>query len=575
MKRKRIISLIITATLPISMIGCSFDDYFKSSSKLSSITETELESETEAKTEAETELLSEIETEPETEIEVEVQTESNSSELKLNNKYSVVELDTIKEHITQLQESTNISGNAAKVKENMQILLDDLDVASEALSYLTISYYSDWYNEQLEYEYDSCYETYYVAYDLLCYAFTRCYKIEEYSAIFEPYVNMDYIDYFGDRSMSIKHIEGYAKVNCEVMDENLDEYYNIVYDDKMKNKAKNLRAAEIYLDILSSYDTETFYDTYYRDFSAEQAISLSNIIKKEIVPINDELGEILYNMPEYDNVYDNPIVFDNQFKTLATYTNEISPEINQSAKLLNNNSLYTMTSGDECYTGSFTTELPVQNSALIYTYQYGDCYDFSTVVHEFGHFHSALKDDTTTFMKKSNIDIAEVQSQGMEMLFMPLYDDIYKEQADAMRMLKLNDMLDSVISGFIIGEFEYTVLKNIDTMTPEDVVKYFDEMMDLNGYDTELYYISHLFEQPGYYISYGVSALAALDIWKVSLEDYDKAVNMYEKIAQIKSNSGEFQFKSALKQCGFNDVFDKTYVSDLSKYIKEYAESLD
>lgn len=542
MKKNRILSLIITAALPLSMISCSLDDYFNSSSKSSSVSESE--------------------------------SESKSDKSDLYDKYSPVELDTVKEHIYQLQEDADVPENADKVQEDMQVLLDDLNAISESLSYITLSYYSDWYNEKLEAEYDDCYETYYVAYDLLSYAFANGYKIEEYSAIFEPYVDMEYIDYFSNRAMSMKRLEGYARVDYAVMNEYLDEYYDIAYNNKMNDKVKNLRAAEIYLDVLSSFDTETFYDSYNRDFTGEQAISLSNVIKNQLIPVSDNLGNIFYDMPVYDDVYDNPVLFDNPFEILAEYTNKISPEINQSAKFLTDNSLYTMTSGDESYTGSFTTNLPVQQSALIYTYQYGDNEDFTTAVHEFGHFHAALYDDTTTFMMKNNVDIAEIQSQGMEMLFMPLYDDIYEDQADAMRMMKLYNMLDSVISGFLIGEFEYTVLSNIDTMTPEDVLECFDSLMDENGYDVELYYISHLFEQPGYYISYGVSALAAFDIWEASVTDYDKAVEMYENISQIKCNSDEFQFKSALAQCGFNDVLDENYINNLAAQLNAYAENI-
>lgn len=538
MKRNRIIALILAAVLPIYTSGCSLEDFINSSSESS------------------------------------YESESDNGSSSLTDKYSIVEIDTIKEHISQLQEDAESSGNANKLQQDIETLLGDLDKISETLSYITIDYYTDWYNQDLEAEYDSCYENYYVASELLCYAFANCYTIEEYSDLFAPYVDEEYLDYYTDRSMSIKRLEGYSRVDYEVMDEYLDDYYNIAYSTKKKDKTKNLEAAEIYLDLLSSYDTETFYETYDRDFTADKILELSQIVRSELIPISESIEDIFFSIPGSDELYDDPLVFDDPFEIIYDYADQISNEIAGSAELLYDNSLYTIAEGNNCYNGSFTIDLPVQDSSLIYIYRNNDCYDLLTAIHEFGHFHASFYDDTTTYLMHNNIDIAEIQSQGMEVLFMPLYDEICGEQADAMHIMKLYDMLDSVITGFIIGEFEYTVLKNLDTMTPENVVDYFDSLMEEYNYDVDLYYISHLFEQPGYYISYGVSALAALDIWETSLDDYAKAVEMYENIAKIKCNSGEFQFMSALESCGFNDVLNENYIKELGTKISDYAESL-
>lgn len=541
MKKYRLLSLLLTAAIPFSMLGCAEDGNNGLKPARSSAEESG--------------------------------TENNGSEFY--DKYSPVELETVKEHVSQLQEDAETSGNSEKLQEDIDVLLSDLDAVYESLSYLTLAYYTDWNNDKLEAEYDKCYETYYVAHELLSYAFSNCYKIDEYSYMFEPYVDTEYLDYYTDRAMSIKRLEGYCKVDYEVMNEYLDDYYDIAYDNAKNDKLKNLEAAEVYLDLLSSYDTETFYESYDRDFSADEIIGLSKIVRSELIPISEELEEIFAGSDEYSDVYDNAVIFDNPFEAIEQYAAGISPEIEKSAAFLNENKLYALAEGNNCYTGSFTDDLPLENSALIYIYNYGDCYDFLTAVHEFGHFYASFYDDTTAYLMENNIDIAEIQSQGMETLFMPLYDEIYGDQSDAMRLLKLYDLLDSVISGFIIGEFEYTVLSNLDTMTPQDVVDYFDSLMAEYNYDADLYYISHLFEQPGYYISYGVSALAALDIWEASLDDYDKALEMYENIAHIKVNSGEFQFRSALEHCGFSNVLDESYIRELGTKISNYAETLE
>jgi len=509
------------------------------------------------------------------EVSSEVSSSSESSETDSEDtpdKYSRVTLDEVKEHISLLEEHSEESGNSKQLEEDIQLLLDDLDSISEALSYLTIDFYCDWDNEKLEEAYDSCYEDFYITAELLTYAFSNAYMVDEYKPIFEPYVNEEYVEYYTDRSLSIKRLEGYTRVDYELMDESLDEYYDVVNSKKLSNREKNLKAAEIYIDMLSMYDTETFYDAYNRDFTPEQAISLSKAVQEAIIPAGDAIEEAFYDEADSEKIYDDPVVIDDSFDTIREYASELSPSIGKYADKLCDDKLYAVTEGKGCYDGSFTIDLPKQNSSIIYTYQYDDSYDLLTAVHEFGHFYASFYDETPTYLQCNNIDIAEVQSQGMEMIFMRFYDEIYGEQSEAMKLYKLYDTVGAVISGFLIGEFEYRVLQDIETITPEEVVERFDSIMSVCDYDMELHYISHIFEQPGYYISYGVSALAALDIWQTSLADEAKALEMYENIAGIACNSDEYQFVSALQDAGFADVLDESYIASLAEQIQEYAE---
>lgn len=544
--KNRIFAFIIASAITFSFTGCEFSELEDFLGNKDSSSETEDSSD-----------------------------DNDKSSSKFADEYSPVSLDEVIYHVETIIEDSEIPDNSEKLEEDIAILLDDLDKASEALSYITLDYYKDWDNSDLEDEYDSCYETYWLTHELLAYAFANCYVNNEYAPLFEAYLlDKESIEYFTDNSMSIKRLIGYARVDYELMDEQLDEYYDIAYNTSYNDNLKNNSSANIYMDILSTYDTEIFYETYNRDFTAEEIISLSEVVKEELLPVMKKIEDSLEDIPHYDDVYDDPVLFDDPFETISEYAEKLSPEISGSAHDLIDNSLYTMTSGDDCYNGSFTVDLPLRNSGLIYTYQYGDFYDLPTAIHEFGHFHAGRFDTTPTYLMANNIDIAEIQSQGMEMLFMPLYDDIYGEQADAMRMIKLYGMLDSVISGFIIGEFEYTILENLDTMTAEGIVDTFNTMMEDYASDYNFYYISHIFEQPGYYISYGVSALAAFDIWEESLSDKDKALEMYDSISQLNSNSKAYQFKSALKYCGFDNVLTEEYIRELAVKLQEYADSL-
>lgn len=542
MKKYRILSLFSAAAVMLSIYGCDLKINTSEHSDSSS----------------ESEITSGI----------------NSEELP--KEYKPIELETVREHAEKILEDVKVSGNNETIQQDIDALLNDIDTASEALAYINIAYYTDWNNEALEAEYNSCYETWYVASDIALYAFSNCYAADEYSDMFEDYIIPDSLEYYTNRSMSMKRIEGYAKVDCELMYENLDAYYDILYseDEDADKDELNLKAAEIYLDILSDYNTETFYDNFNRDFSPKEVLALTDSIEEKIMPAYDMLSDVYMSMPGVKSVLSNPAEFENPFETIAEYAGNISPEIGEYAEKILKDEHYLITNGDNCYTGSFTIDLPLENDALIYVYNNNDYFNLLTPIHEFGHYYSSFYDDIPSFIMENNIDIAEIQSQGMEMLFMNQYDDIYGKQADAMKVVKILDMIDSVISGFAVGEFEYTVLENIDDMTPQDVLDTFNETMAKYNYEVDLYYISHLFEQPGYYISYGVSALAAMDIWLESLENFDNAVAMYDNIAQVSINSGELQFKSALSSCGFSDVLNEDYITLLAEKVTDYAEEL-
>ena len=163
-----------------------------------------------------------------------------------------------------------------------------------------------------------------------------------------------------------------------------------------------------------------------------------------------------------------------------------------------------------------------------------------------------------------------MQSQGLELIFTRFYDDIYGDTSDTEKLMQVIDLLDSVISGYLVGEFEYRAVQDIDNMTPEKLVELFNDKLSYYDGACSLYMISHLFESPGYYISYSTSALAAFDLFDDVNNDPDKALERYEKIAKISCNSGEYKFRRALSECGFSNVLTKDYISKLADDINDF-----
>ena len=545
---KRIIALMIAAAIPLSLNACAWRFRTDNDKDKSSV--------------------SEKETKPSSE------NDDTSLGNVLLSGEPAPDLDEVREHIEQLLDDIKIPDNRDKITEDIDLIIYDLDACKEAQTLITFEYYSDWDNESLGEKYDESYEKLFIAGQLAVYAFCHGYAEDEYKDIFEPYIVEDAVESYTDPALSIKRLEGYAKVDYEVMDERLDEYYDIIADEDLSDDEINIRCAELYLDLLGEYDTETFYEQFNRDYTPEEILELSRSVKDELLPASDKLLEAIYDCDGIDEILDDPKEFEDPFEVIREYSPKLSDEIENAANKINNEQLYRITTDEESYTGSFTDTLPVSKSAMIYVHDNKDYTSLITAVHEFGHFYASSYDDTPYFLGETNLDIAEVQSQGFQFIFTRFFDDIFGDTSEAMQAVMVYDMLDSVITGFLVGEFEYTVLKNRDSFTPEDVVECFHDIMDEYIPDYEFYYISHLFEQPGYYISYGVSALAAFEIWQDSIYDENEALDKYEKFARISCDDADNQFRAALEACGFNDVIDKKYITVLAEEISDFADQL-
>jgi len=484
-------------------------------------------------------------------------------------------LDDVRKHVNTLIDDLKTESNEDDIQKSIDTLLADFDELYEEYTNLTIPYYLDMDDESLEEEADDAYEDLCIAGELITLAFCRGYNSGEYKELFaDLIIDKEALESYSDPALTMNRVEGYARVESWITDDRIDRYQDIAYDDDMDDDEKNLKCAEILLEIFRDYDTEMFYEQYCRDYTPDEMMALTEIVKTEMIPVSDEILEGIFSIDNVMDILDEPVEFDNPFETIAEYAPELSPEIEKAANKLLEDKEYSITDGDGSYEGSFTTYLPVSEKGVIYITDNNDYYSLLTPVHEFGHYYAMGYDDVPTYLATSNLDIAEIQSQGFECVFTRFYDDIYEDQSDAMFAAKTYDLVYAVITGFGVGEFEYTLLKNIDDYSPEDVVELWEDIAEDSMPGIELYMINHMFESPGYYISYAVSALAAFDIWRDCLDDPEEALEKYEKIARISYNDKDYAFRSAIAEAGINDVLDKKYIADLASELSEYAESL-
>ncbi|MBR0141539.1 MAG: hypothetical protein IJM19_04765, partial [Ruminococcus sp.] len=304
MKKNLILSLVTTAVMPLSLVSCSNNAEIsvEENSKVSETTEiTENVSEdiTEENTES-TEQTEEV-SEEQTEIQENADEESDYEE---DAEFERVSLDEVNEMAKKLLEDVKISDNKKAVQEDIDKLLEYEDKASDLVSYSALDFNYDWQNEAISEKDDILNEDLVVIDAGLTYAFCNAALSEEYAELFKDLIfdDPESNEVYTVRGNSLRRTEEYARVDFRLSDETLDEYYEILYDENMTDDEKDLKCAELYIDILSGYDPETFYDFYYRDFTPEEATETTELILKELVPAYNELVQKYIELDENDEL---------------------------------------------------------------------------------------------------------------------------------------------------------------------------------------------------------------------------------------------------------------------------------
>ena len=338
---------------------------------------------------------------------------------------------------------------------------------------------------------------------------------------------------------------------------------------------------DLYIQIVNLYNQfakEDDYDNYYdyyqdnndgRDYTDEELNNYYQAIKDYIAPIYMYLGlELSVSaMPNFNY----PIGEDAKSIVSKTIGN-ISSELKEAFDYLDEANLLVEGKSSTNENVSYTMNIPQYNSAVIFLKSYNDFHDLGTLTHEFGHFNTAIREDGYSLFIPNNIDLAEIHSQGLEILYLPYSEIIYgPENARIISKLKIQDMLWAVLTGALMNEFEHYAYTTAD-LSPEKLEQKFAELAAEYKLDLEPTYftdVAHIYVSPLYYLSYSVSAMAALSELETMQKDYRAAVNKYLKLASL----GEEQpFKETLKAAGYKDIFSAEAISDISDAISDYLD---
>lgn len=308
----------------------------------------------------------------------------------------------------------------------------------------------------------------------------------------------------------------------------------------------------------SSYADYAYENLYARNYTPQDAEKLWEAARRCFVPVSDAHSDATYS--RLSKLYYSAAIDTGEdaiFQSMAEVLPQISDRLVEPFEYLQAYHLYDVGASSTKMNAGYTTYLYAYGEPFIFNNPTGSFFDYTTLYHEFGHFVSMYRHGSDLRFGVSDNDLCELQSQGMEALFLPYYEQIFGSQyGPAIRDGVTINLLYSVIEGAMYDEFQQKVYAE-PQLTAARVQEIFDQTAaeygrdQTEGYETEWMSIPHNFDEPFYYISYAASAIPALELYGMP---QDAAVTAYLQISD--SDPEQYYFSEALQNAELSDVFD-------------------
>lgn len=372
----------------------------------------------------------------------------------------------------------------------------------------------------------------------------------------------------------------------EVLYNDLDEY-SVSYGEKVAEYYRQMIVLNNQIAVMNGYDNYYDYATkeiYGRDYSAEDLDKFHGYVRSNISNKIDGLieawrnvklgsNEDLYNAfmdRDFDSMDDNYVMM--YFDSLG----DTNMGVAMRDVFENENCVFTNSSNPHptaFQTWLYETEKPFC--------LFGGQKSSTTVIHEVGHYYAAYTNDDI-----GDYDLCETHSQGNEFLFMDFCSDkLPKNVFKSAIMYQLINTCGTITFASIVDQFEQAVYslpnETVANMTVEDFDAIMNNIIETNseysaaisafGIDLNEYWKSVAVSNAVYYVSYSVSAVAALNIYSMVLEDEDAAYAAYQALVETPGIE-DMGYVEALAAAGVASPFDESSHKKVAKLINDLTK---
>ncbi|MBO4915218.1 MAG: hypothetical protein J5449_08440, partial [Oscillospiraceae bacterium] len=232
-------------------------------------------------------------------------------------------------------------------------------------------------------------------------------------------------------------------------------------------KELNLKYGEIFMELLEirnklavlkgyeNYAEYAYPETYNRDYTTKDIEAFAAAVKEYLCDDFWTLVDFM-SSPDATEFPLEPEAYtgSNVFETLMPYFGQLSDELLESATYIYEHGSYDL----DPYPGKTGTAysrcIAYYNMPFFFNNADGNYNDLTTAIHELGHNNNTYWSGHDWNDPSTDIDTAEVHSQGLELLMFKFYPEMFGTQADAVAQKTLVNIIYSVIQGCIHDELQ-------------------------------------------------------------------------------------------------------------------------
>ena len=301
---------------------------------------------------------------------------------------------------------------------------------------------------------------------------------------------------------------------------------------------------------------------YYRDYTQAQTDAYLADIRRELVPLYEELNEsplfrVSYGSTTETETYD-------YVRSMAL---SMGGTVKRAFDLMDRAGLYDIGYGPNKYDSSFEVYLTMYSEPFIFMNPAGSQYDHLTFAHEFGHFCN----DFASSGSSAGIDVLEVFSQAMEYLSLS-----YADGGEDLTKMKLWDSLCLMVEQSAFASFESRMYRlEGEELTAENLRSLYDQVAREYGFesvgydDREFVTITHFYTNPMYIISYVVSNDSAMQFYQLEQARPGEGLEVFGDHL----NTQAYYFLEFLEEAGLNSPFVPGRVAELRETFEAALKS--
>lgn len=343
--------------------------------------------------------------------------------------------------------------------------------------------------------------------------------------------------------------------------------------------------AQIAADYGYSNYTENCYDYIYGyEYTPADIRAYQQALKTYIAPLYLSLEDAVNaSNIYYSDTYLADYTGNKGMDLIEPYLGQMSSELLTSFEYMREHEMVDVAySSSKYYSGGYTTYLYNYGTAYILggANPSDGIYNFDTIVHEFGHYNADFYTGMGFYDDYKTTDICEVHSQGLELLMTHYYPEIFGDDGEDMFNYKMYGFLFDLLWDALLDEFEQYAYTTPGVTLQQLNEKYcsLEKEYGLIAADdprTEMYgwvTVTHLFQTPGYVISYSTSLAGAFNFWLDAQNDFFPAVDDYLKFCAL---PGDLTFVESFEEIGMPNPLSTQYIKDLATKLEAaIAESM-